>query len=75
VSTDTQRRRCVNRRRSTGLRASAVDLGAPPVVDNLPDGIPVTLRELETIEPYLADLIDHVLNEAVDEGGIASSAA
>ena len=37
---------------------------APAVVDNLPSDIPMTARELEALETYLADLLDQLFDEA-----------
>ena len=42
------------------------------VVDNLPADIPITARELEVLETYLADLIDQLLYDAsADQSGSA----
>lgn len=52
-------------RRPTG-RATPDD---PIVLDDLPKLIPVTARELDTIQIYLGDLIDRLIADAVSPAG------
>ncbi|MEY9387562.1 hypothetical protein ABIF93_005819 [Bradyrhizobium japonicum] len=39
----------------------------PIVLDDLPELIPITVRELDTIQIYLGDLIDHLISGTVPE--------
>ena len=64
MSTDTDRKKHATSGNSAGSRPPAADQCAPAIVDNLPADIPFTVRELEVLETYLGDLIDHLLDDA-----------
>jgi hypothetical protein len=55
------------RRRNSGLtrhRRDAVTWAGPIVVDDFPQEIPITRRELDVIETYLGALLDETLGVA-----------
>jgi hypothetical protein len=58
----------VNQRRDPKAGAATDD---PIVLDNLPEVIPVTRRELEVIETFLGSLIDGLLLDAASDMAMA----
>jgi len=54
-----QRRR--NSELARPIRRDAVTWAGPVVVDDLPQEIPITRRELDVIETYLGALLDEAL--------------
>ena len=67
VSTEPVKKIRAKRHPSGAPQAMFADRGALPVLDNVPDQVPVTIRELEVIETYLAQLIDQLLDETVSD--------